>query len=775
MAHTAPAIPVDEPERLAELRALRILDTEAEEAFDSLTRLAAFICGTPIALVTLIDAKRQWFKSRVGLEMTETPRDISFCGHAILHPDQLFVIPDASNDVRFRDNPLVTDDPGIRFYAGMPLKMQTGSAIGTLCVIDRVPRDLSDAQREALATLSRAVVAQLDLRRRLSRHERFYAMLAQVNAMIARVNDAESLCGEACRAGVELGGLRMVWIGRLDAVTGELRPIAWADSQGGEPIEAMIRGVAADPFEQALAAEALSTGDIQVSNHVAADPRARARDAKLAHRLSACAVLPLSVGGTLWGTVNLYAGQKDFFDTFYLDRAKEFAGELSFGLDRLQKARDIHYLSFYDTVTGLPNKSCLEDKFSTLARQLHRGCLLLVGMEHLDRLAAAYGSSAIDMILKQAAQRLEANAQDGAIVALVRRRLFALFLPEADPAIFSRFATQRLAQALAAPYSIGDQEVGCPVHLGASFFPDDGKTMGALLTAAEQALQSARNLNEPFRFYNKKIDDATAEQLRLEAELRKALDRGELVNYYQPKVELATGRIVGAEALMRWLHPERGLVSPAQFIPVLESSGLIVEAGRQAFSRAIADWCKWRDSGLDAPRIAVNVAALQLKSKNLIHDIEAALAANRCEPAALSIELTESSLMNETQKVSEMLQALRKLGIPIAIDDFGTGYSSLAYLVTLPIDELKIDRAFVIRMTTEPAYLGLVHTVISLAHSLNLKVVAEGVETQEQAKLLRLLKCEQAQGYLFSKPLPAARIESLLRAPAFGTEAAPLV
>lgn len=762
MAHTAPAIPDDEPERLAELRALKILDTEAEEAFDSLTRLAAFICGTPIALVSLIDAKRQWFKSRVGLEATETPRDISFCGHAILDPDQLFVVTDASKDERFRGNPLVTGDPNIRFYAGMPLKTNPGNAIGTLCVIDRVPRDLSDKQREALVTLSNAVVAHLNLRRRLSRHERFYAMLAQVNATIARVSDAESLCGEACRAGVDMGGLKMVWIGRLDAATGEIRPIAWADSQGGELTETMIRGVADDPFDRALTTEVLSTGDAQVVNHVAADPRAHVRDAKLAHGLPACAVLPLSVGGTPWGTINIYAGQKDFFDTFYLDRAKEFAGDISFGLDRLQKARDIHYLSFYDAVTDLPNRIFLEDKFRTVAPQIHCGCLLLVGMGRLDKIAAAYGPSAADVILKQATQRLRANAQEGTILALIRRGLFALFLPGGDPANFSRFATQRLAQALAAPYTIGDQAIGCPVHLGASFFPDDGTTVDVLLTAAEQALQSARGRNEPFRFYNKKIDETAAEQLRLEAELRKAIDRKELVNYYQPKVDLATGKIVGAEALMRWLHPGRGLVSPAQFIPVLESSGLILEAGRQALARAIADWCKWRELGLNAPRIAVNATVLQLTSKNFIQDIEAAFAATGGEPAALSIELTESSLMNETQKVSEMLQALRKLGIPIAIDDFGTGYSSLAYLVTLPIDELKIDRAFVIRMTTEPAYLGLVNTVISLAHSLNLKVVAEGVETQEQANLLRLLKCEQAQGYLYSKPVPVEDFSTLL-------------
>lgn len=588
MAYPRPAIPADESERLAELRDLDILDTEAEEVFDGLVRLAAFVCDTPIALFSLIDAERQWFKSRVGLAATETPREMAFCAHAIHQSEQLFVVPDANKDARFRDNPLVTGDPNIRFYAGMPIKTRQGSAIGTLCVLDQVPHDLSDVQCKSLTTLAQAVSTQLKLRRELS-----------------------------------------------------------------------------------------------IANN-------------------------------------------------------------------------------YDAVTGLPNSLSFEKKFRAITPHIRRGCLLLASMERLNKIAAAYGSSATDAILKQATQRLEANAQGGALLAFFKRGLFVLFLPGADPAEFSRFATQRLAQELAVPYEIGDHKVGCPVHMGASFFPNDGTAMDALLIAAEQALESARKLDEPFLFYTRDVDDHAGEQLRLEPELRKALDRGEFVNYYQPKIDLATGKLVGAEALMRWMHPERGLVSPAHFIPALEASGLILAAGQQVLVRAVADWCQWRDAGLSAPRIAVNVTAAQLKSKNFIHDIKAALTVNGGESAILSMEVTESTLMADPQQVSKVLGALRNLGIPIAIDDFGTGYSSLAYLVTLPIDELKIDRAFVIKMTTDPAYLGLVNTIISLAHNLNLKVVAEGIETEEQAKLLRLLKCEEAQGYLYSPPIPAEHFSALL-------------
>lgn len=761
MAYTTPDVPADESERLAELAALDVLDTAAEESFDSLARLAAYICGTPISLVSLVDAERQWFKARVGLSATETPRHISFCGHAIIDPDRLFVVTDASKDERFRENPLVTGDPDIRFYAGMPLKTGEGSAVGTLCVIDRVPRELTAAQHEALVTLSNAVVAQLNLRRRLSRHEQYYAMLARIGAMITRITDIESLCSEACRAGIELGDLRMAWIGRLDHQLGDIRPIAWAASEG-RLAEPLARSIASDPLERAITSEIIASRRLRVSNDLAIDPGTGANGVRRQHGLLASVVLPLTVGDALWGTMNLYAGRKDFFDAFYLDRAREFAMDISFGIDRLQKARDIHYLSFYDTVTGLPNHAGFEDKFLTLAPQIHCGCLLAVGIEQLDQVGAAYGPGAIDSVLKEVAQRLQEHAPDRAIVALVRRWLFALFVPEEEPANFSRFATQRLAEALAIPYSVGDDQVGCVIQLGASFFPDDGKTIGALLTAAERAILSARNLHQTFRFYNEKIDETTAAQLRLEGELRKAISRGELINYYQPKVDLATGKIVGAEALMRWLHPERGLISPAEFIPVLESSGLILEAGRQAIARAIIDYCTWRDAKLGAPRIAVNVTALQLCDGNFLTDIQQDLAAAKCNPAALSIELTESSLMTTAQSVMGVLQALRELGIVIAIDDFGTGYSSLAYLVTLPIDELKIDRAFIMKMTTQPAYMGLVNTVISLAHNLNLNVVAEGVETSAQADLLRLLRCDQAQGYLYSKPVPAEDFAGML-------------
>ena len=588
MAHIAPPLPPDEAERLAALEELAILDTEPEKEFDRLVQLAATICQAPMGVITFIDSQRQWFKARVGVEVTATPRDLAFCAYTIADPEHLLEVQDAETDPRFVTNLFGPDLPAVRFYAGYPLQTREGSAVGTLSVMDTVPRTLTATQREALAKLAHTVSSQLTMRR-------------------------------------------------------ELR----------------------------IATQS-------------------------------------------------------------------------------------------DRLTGLPNWFHFETQFERC--KTARSVLALVRLKTVGQITSAHGFRTADAMIQQTAQRLRACLKDDAFVGRIKRGLFVMYFPGMDPDEFRKTTAAALSASLCEPYNVESLALVCPVHIGVAVHPDDGAKLDDLVTAADSALQVAIERDEPYMFFDKSVDNQLSRHYRLEPQLRRGLRQNEFVNFYQPKIDLATGTIAGVEALIRWIHPERGLVSPMDFVPALELTGLIAEAGGQVIQRAIADWWKWRAAGLDAPRIAVNVAAEQLRGNNFVAGLQAALAAVDGNPAALSIEVTESILITNMERAIEILSEVRSLGIPVAIDDFGTGYSSLAYLVTLPIDELKVDRAFIRKITTDPAYYGIVQTCITLAHSLKLKVVAEGVETEEQAQALRDLECDQAQGFLYSKPVPADELARMLPA-----------
>jgi EAL domain-containing protein (putative c-di-GMP-specific phosphodiesterase class I) len=321
------------------------------------------------------------------------------------------------------------------------------------------------------------------------------------------------------------------------------------------------------------------------------------------------------------------------------------------------------------------------------------------------------------------------------------------------------FVEKRIIDALHEPIAVDGQELRVSARAGIALFPADGADVDALFRNAEAALRKAKLSGDRYLFYTPELNARAAERLSLENKLRRALERGELALHYQPKIDLTTGRICGLEALMRWDDPDSGPVPPVKFIPVLEETGLILEAGRWALERAVADSGAWRAKGLPAPRISVNVSAIQLRQKDFV-----AMVGRVARGAAdvLDLEITESLIMQDIEANIEKLKAVRDMGIGVAIDDFGTGYSSLSYIAKLPIDTLKIDRAFILNLTRNPGDVGIVTTIISLAHSLKLKVVAEGVETQEQAKLLRLFKCDEMQGYLFSPAIPAEQVEILL-------------
>jgi EAL domain-containing protein (putative c-di-GMP-specific phosphodiesterase class I) len=339
---------------------------------------------------------------------------------------------------------------------------------------------------------------------------------------------------------------------------------------------------------------------------------------------------------------------------------------------------------------------------------------------------------------------------------------FAIVLPDiTDAGDIARLIERTMQTFLSHPFHLGEEELRISAKVGVALFPDDGADADTLFKNAESALKKAKTTGDRYLCYAQKMTASVTGRLTLENQLRQALERNEFVLHYQPKVNVASGVLTGAEALLRWNDPRTGLVPPGRFIPILEETGLIHEVGRWALNEAIEDHRRWRKAGLSAVRIAVNVSPLQLRHREFEAEIRRAIGVDDKAADGLELEITEGVIMEDVRFSVATLRAIRALGIHIAIDDFGTGFSSLSYLARLPVHTLKIDRSFIIDLTAgRPEGLALVSTIIHLAHSLKLSVVAEGVETEEQARLLRLLECDEMQGYLVSEAVPRETFEA---------------
>jgi diguanylate cyclase (GGDEF)-like protein len=390
--------------------------------------------------------------------------------------------------------------------------------------------------------------------------------------------------------------------------------------------------------------------------------------------------------------------------------------------------------------------------------------VLAIDLERFRVINETFGRNAGDALLKQVAERLITTEVGVDHLARISADCFAMVLSNIrEEADVVRFFENQVATVLTKPFKLEGQELRISVRAGIAIFPVDGKDADTLFRNAEAAVKKAKLSGDKYLFYTPALNARVAEKLTLENKLRRALEQEQLVLHYQPKVDLKSNQIVGLEALMRWNDPETSLVPPWKFIPLLEETGMIIEAGAWALARAMADYRDLQKKGLSSPRIAVNVSQVQLQRNDFVSMVESVVSGSGGVNGGLEIEITESLVMQDVEANILKLRAIREMGMEVAIDDFGTGYSSLSYIAKLPINALKIDRAFIINMTSSADDLSIVSAIISLAHSLDLRVIAEGVETDEQAKLLRLLKCDEIQGFLFSPGVPVAQIEEFLR------------
>lgn len=427
----------------------------------------------------------------------------------------------------------------------------------------------------------------------------------------------------------------------------------------------------------------------------------------------------------------------------------------------------VNYLSLYDALTGLPNqhsfKSSCERELSATRNGKRKLAAMFLSVDRFKKIYETLGHGAGDKLLREISCRLTGCIREGDTLAYFGGEEFALLLRNIGGAEDAVKLIGRVQEALKPVFNLDGQELFITASIGIGLSPDDGVDGQTILKNAAAALDRAKQQGgDQYQFYTADMNAAALKRLSLENDLRRALEREEFIVHYQPQVSAGTGQLTGMEALVRWQHPKLGLVSPAEFIPLAEETGLIVPLGRWVLREACAQSKRWHDEGLAALRVAVNLSARQFEQPDLTEMIAQVLAETGLNPRCLELELTESSVMKDADASAAVLCELKRSGIHISIDDFGTGYSSLSYLNRFPIDKLKVDQSFVREMLSSQSDAAIVRAVITLAHSLKLKVVAEGVETKEQLAFLHLLKCDEMQGYLFSKPLPAEAFERLM-------------
>jgi diguanylate cyclase (GGDEF)-like protein len=419
----------------------------------------------------------------------------------------------------------------------------------------------------------------------------------------------------------------------------------------------------------------------------------------------------------------------------------------------------IEHLAYYDALTDLPNRTLLAQRaelaLALAARRREELAVLFLDLDRFKEINDSLGHTEGDQLLVQVAQRLRESVREVDTVCRLGGDEFVLLLPEAGLEGARKVADKVLA-LFRQPFIVASHRLHTTLSIGIALYPHDGANFDELLKNADTALYRAKEEGRNTRvFYAREMNMASVARLMLEMELRQAIEDGQLWAYYQPKLRLADGALIGAEALVRWQHPERGLIPPNHFIPVAEASDLIVVLGDWMLAEVCRQLAAWRDAGLPPLSVAVNLAARHFREPGLVGCIVELLAVHELPPQALELELTESTLIETGLPTMDALQALKRLGVGLAIDDFGTGYSSLGYLKRLPITALKIDQSFVRDLVSNPDDRTLARTIVALGHGLGLKVVAEGVETEQQRRILLEQGCDLAQGYLFSRPLPA--------------------
>ncbi|GAA3953301.1 putative bifunctional diguanylate cyclase/phosphodiesterase [Allohahella marinimesophila] len=753
-----PNKPENELQRLAALRASGLLDSPAEERFDRLTRLAKQLFGVQNVLISLVDTNRAWSKSRQGLDVCETSRDIAFCGHAILS-DDIFEVVDTLEDERFLDNPLVLGPPFIRFYAAAPITSTSGFKLGTFCLFDASPRRLTVEERWTLRDFANSVEDEIaipasDETKRIRR---------------APVDRRAGLTARWRQADAQSENARVQTI--LDQIVDGILVV---DPDGN--IESLNRS-AVEMFgfkRHELLGRHLSMLMPEVPFHPLPAP-----GPSIADNSGDSAWISKIIGfrqETLAlkkdeGTMNV----EFVFSDFRRGHRRQFLCMIRDVTARKELEQQINSLAFYDALTNIPNRRLLRDRLAHAMQASKRlesyGALLFIDLDRFKQLNDSAGHYVGDMLLQEAATRIRHCVRDSDTISRWGGDEFVIILENLESnqrsaAALTKQLAEKIRRQLNLPYKLGDQ--GSIRHqssasVGVTLFFDEDCSIDQLLKQADMSMYQAKALGgNTTVFFDPAMDAAVKARADMEGQLRLALRDHDFMLHYQVQVD-ANNVPDGAEALIRWRHPTNGLMLPADFLPIAEECQLVVPIGRWVLKTACEQLAKWSESPhLSHFTMTVNISALQFQQPDFVDTVFDILDETGARPDRLKLELSETMLLARCETSLTKMRSLEARGVMFSLDHFGKGQSSLESLKTLPIEQLKIDRSFVWEMRDKSSDVTIPRTIIALGNNMGIRVIAEGVENDFHRGQLRSMGCSGYQGYLYGRPLPAGEFESSL-------------
>jgi diguanylate cyclase (GGDEF)-like protein/PAS domain S-box-containing protein len=706
------------------------------ENFDPLLKLAAEICDMPIASITTCKGGSIQIQCCYGMN---DARITVFCEHAIQGMG-LMEVPDACADHRFKHAAEVAGPPYIRFYAGIPLISPAGTRFGTLAFMDTVPRTLDARQRERMHTVAHQIMVHFDLKQQRIKLERLADRLDQANAELSEQAEHLKQAQHIARVGswkylIEEDILRL-----SDEI---LYMFGITQAEFGGSLQAFLEMVHHEDRPAVVTAKdlALKAGHAEVRCRVIR-PDGEARHFEIIAHLF-----------------------KQDSEQYYL------AGTTQDITERKAAEDKIRHLAYYDQLTGLPNRRLVLDRIDHLValrqRMQRDGALLFIDLDNFKTLNDTHGHDKGDILLKIVAVRLQSCVRHYDCVGRFGGDEFVVLLEDIgdsplDCATHALHVAQKVVSALNQPYDLGGLQHRSTPSIGIALIDGEATTTSELLKRADMAMYKAKSEGRnAIRFFSPQMQDAVNARAALETDLREMLATRAFVLHYQPQVD-ARGRLIGAEALLRCEHPRRGLVHPAEFIPIAEELGLIMEIGGWLMEEACRQLVKWGDNPATSELVlSINVSVRQFRHPDFVKQVTDTLAATGADPKKLKIEITESLLIKDMEETKRKMMDLKALGVRFSLDDFGTGYSSLAYLQRLPLDQLKIDQSFVQDVVNNQNDAAITRAIIALARNLGLSVIAEGVETKDQQMFLEREGCRNFQGFLYHRPLPAMMFDAV--------------